>query len=156
MIFTSMKNRKLIEAFGDPIGSYAGITAVGAHDLGEPCHKCSMMPDVEFDCGCNSEEEVCEGCGMPVEQCACGGGDVCPRCGQMSLEPGAPCTCGLQESKGPSKKTAKKILKGAVTATQKAQQVDSWATNPWAAANWMSQKAGVPLHGKKKKAKKKG
>jgi len=147
-----MKNKHLIETFGDPIGSYAGTSAVGARDLGEPCESCKMMPHVDHGCGCEVEEEMCTGCGMPVDQCVCQDSDVCPSCGMMNLEPGAPCSCVMSEAKGktPSKKTAKKILKGAATATQKASKVDSWAENPWAAANWMSQQAGVPLHGKKK------
>ena len=145
----------LTETFGDPIGSYAGAAPVGVIDsrgMGEACMTCGMMP-AESSCGCaEMQEEMCEMCGMPVGQCTCQQASTCPACGMMPLEMGAPCECAMTEAKkGPSKKTAKKILKGAVTATEKAEKVDSWATNPWAAANWMSQQAEVPFHGKKKK-----
>ena len=152
-----MKTRDyLTEMFGDPIGSYAGMAPVGVADvreMAEPCSECGMMPMTsESDCGCGGGTEMCEMCGMPVDQCSCQQASACPACGMMPLELGAPCECAMTEAKkGPSKKTAKKILKGAVTATEKAEKVDSWATNPWAAANWMAQKAEVPLHGKKKK-----
>ena len=150
----------LAETFGDPIGSYAGEAPAGVADeraFGEVCAKCNMMPqDLESGCGCEAmEHDACEMCGMPIDQCACQQMMTCPKCGMMPSEPGSECTCAMAEAKaGPSKSTAKKILKGAVTATEKAQKVDSWATNPWAAANWMSKKAGVPFHGKKKKSKK--
>lgn len=151
-----MKTRDyLTEMFGDDIGSYAGSAPAGAIDsraMGEACMTCGMMP-IESNCGCaETNEEMCDGCGMPASQCGCQQAAACPACGMMPLEMGAPCECGIMEAKkGPSKSTAKKILKGAVTATEKAEKVDSWATNPWAAANWMAQKADVPLHGKKKK-----
>ena len=147
--------------FGDPIGSYAGESMVGARDASAPCSECGMMPlEIEAaPCSCGAQEsapdKMCDGCGMPVDQCVCDQASTCPACGMMPLELGGGCECSMTEAKkGPSKKTAKKILKGAVTATQKAKKVDSWATNPWAAANWMSQQAGVPLHGKEAKKKK--
>jgi hypothetical protein len=193
-----MKNSKLTEMFGDPIGSYAGKAPTGVVDVrmsGDVCDQCGMFP-VDGNCGCDSseqsmenlaydmmpEEEMCQACGMPVshcdcenagvctacnmmpmeldgDDCGCGGekeeAEICSSCGMMNMNPGLPCGCSMMEAKkGPSKKTAKKILKGATTATEKAKKVDSWATNPWAAANWMSQQAGVPLHGKKSKKKK--
>lgn len=197
-----MKTRdKLVEMFGDPIGDYAGAAPTGVMGTGmtdEVCSECGMMP-VEGMCGCDEaaqptedlaysmmpEEETCQACGMPADQCDCQGAEVCPSCsmmpldlddggcgcdaevgddlgdevcpscGMMNMNPGSPCECTMMEAKkGPSKKTAKKILKGATTATEKAEKVDSWATNPWAAANWMAQQAGMPLHGKETKKKK--
>lgn len=147
----------LTETFGDPIGSYAGSAPAGAADIreaGKPCAECGMMSQtLESDCGCGASMG-CEMCGMPVDQCTCSQAATCPACGMMPLELGAPCECAMTEAKkGPSKATARKILKGAVTATEKAKEVDSWATNPWAAANWMSQQAKVPFHGKEKKKK---
>jgi hypothetical protein len=156
-IFIVMKAKDyLTETFGDPIGSYAGNAPAGVmvtREAGMACGKCGMMPQtVESDCGCGGmEPETCEMCGMSVDQCMCQQAATCPACGMMPLQLDAPCECAMMEAKkGPSKSTAKKILKGAVTATQKAKKVDSWATNPWAAANWMSKEAGVPFHGKKK------
>lgn len=118
------------------------------------CPECGMEM-LGGSCGCSHEAEECAECGMmPVQgECGCSmneGDGSCDECGMTE----GMCECGMNEGKkkrtGPSKSTAKKILKGAVTATQKAHKVDSWAKNPWAAANWMSQKAGVALHGKKK------
>jgi hypothetical protein len=160
-IFIDMRAKDyLAETFGEPIGSYAGNAPTGVMDTreaGMPCEECGMMSQsVESDCGCGGmESEMCGMCGMPADQCSCEQASVCPMCGMMPLELEGPCTCAMTEAKkGPSKSTAKKILKGAVTATEKAKKVDSWATNPWAAANWMSKQAGVPFHGKKKKKKK--
>jgi len=45
------------------------------------------------------------------------------------------------KKKGPSKKTAQKILRGTKTFKQKMKKVDSWADAPAAAAAWMTHKA---------------
>lgn len=44
--------------------------------------------------------------------------------------------------KGPSKKTAQKILKGTKTFKDKMKKVEKWADNPAAAAAWMKKRAG--------------
>lgn len=44
--------------------------------------------------------------------------------------------------KGPTKKTAKKILRGTKTFKDKMKKVEKWADDPAAAAAWMMKKAG--------------
>ena len=46
-----------------------------------------------------------------------------------------------KKRKGPSKKTAKKILKGTKTFKDKVKKVSGWAKDPEAAAAWMMHKA---------------
>ena len=46
-----------------------------------------------------------------------------------------------KRKKGPSKKTAQKILKGTETFADKMKRVSGWADNPAAAAAWMMHKA---------------
>ena len=118
----------LAERFGDPIGSYAGVSAAGVHDT-EKMH----------------DESVCQACGlMPVGgKCGCSESEVCSSCGMMpfSLDASA-CECGMNEAKkGPSKKTAKKILRGTKTFKQKMKKVEKWADDPASAAAWMTHKA---------------
>lgn len=158
MIFNSMnKNleKTILEMFGEPIGKVPGITTVGAvgvrnmseDDLGDVCPSCGMM-SVDGQCACpqNSMEPSCEGCGMPASQCSCPMRDVCPMCGMMPPAIDRPCGCAMTEAKkkkqkGPSKKTAKKILKGADTFEKKMEKVSGWAENPAAAAAWMMHRA---------------
>ncbi len=45
------------------------------------------------------------------------------------------------KAKGPTKKTAQKILKGTKTFKDKVKKVEKWADEPEAAAAWMSKKA---------------
>jgi len=122
--------RMLQEKFGMPIGSYAGEPAIGVRDQREG----------------DLEELLCPGCGMmPVGgSCGCEQSEVCPRCGMMPLAVDAPCSCVVAEAKkkgGPSKKTAKKILRGTKTFKQKMKKVEKWAEDPAAAAAWMMHKA---------------
>lgn len=147
--------------FGDPIDSKMGtkigdvpgikvVGAVGARDLdedgmGDICPTCGMM-SVAGKCGCMPSEQSCEGCGLPVSQCVCDMSGVCPACGMMATQIEQPCGCAMTEAKkkkqkGPSKKTAKKILKGADTFAKKMEKVSGWAENPAAAAAWMMHKA---------------
>ena len=66
---------RLREAFGDPIGSYAGDAPVGVRD----------------------ERMECAGCGMQISQCDCPSSGTCPTCGMMPI--GGECECsGLTES----------------------------------------------------------
>ena len=46
-----------------------------------------------------------------------------------------------KKNKGPSKKTAKKILRGTKTFKDKIKKVSGWAEDPAAAAAWMMHKA---------------
>lgn len=46
-----------------------------------------------------------------------------------------------KRNRGPSKKTAKKILKGTKTFKDKVKKVSGWAEDPEAAAAWMMNKA---------------
>lgn len=95
--------RRLLERFGDPIGSYEGNPPHGAPDA---------RANEEKACECGKNEGVCE-CGMTE----------------------------AKKKKGPSKKTAQKILKGTKTFKQKMQKVSGWAEDPAAAAAWMMHKA---------------
>lgn len=163
MIFNFMKKnleKTILEMFGDPIepkmgtkiGDVPGITTVGAvgvRDLGEDsmgeiCPDCGMM-SINGMCGCGSSEQSCESCGLPVSECQCKISGVCPACGMMAPQIEQPCMCAMTEgkkkNKGPSKKTAKKILKGADTFAKKMEKVSGWAENPAAAAAWMMHKA---------------
>ena len=159
-----MRNRIdniLEERFGKPIGDYAGEPLVGVRDereesinvseVIEECKTCEMLP-VEDQCGCGEEKR--EGCGMPVSQCSCPRQDVCPMCGMMriptGLSMGPSCSCGMYEGKGsgPSKRTAKKILRGAKSFSQKMKRVSGWAEDPAAGAMWMTMKAGLKPHGR--------
>jgi hypothetical protein len=67
-----------------------------------------------------NEEKMCEGCGCSESVCE----------------------CGMTEARrGPTKKTAKKILRGTKTFKQKMKKVSGWAEDPAAAAAWMQHKA---------------
>jgi len=144
-----------------------GVRDMHEDNLGDICPSCGMM-SIDGKCGCPEveQEKVCEGCGLPASQCQCGMKSVCPMCGMMPVQLDAPCSCGLNEveegsacgecgmyeseckcgmseakKKGPSKETAKKILKGTKTFAQKMKKVSSWAEDPAAAAAWMAHKA---------------
>lgn len=151
-------DRILEERFGRPIGTYAGEPLAGVRDEREDlpetieeCKKCEMLP-IEDQCGCG--EEKCEGCGMTASQCTCPQSDVCPVCGMMKvpmgLSIGPSCSCGMHEGKrkGPSKKAARKILRGAGSFSEKMKRVSGWAEDPAAGAMWMTMKAGLKPHGK--------
>lgn len=121
----------LQEKFGMPIGTYAGEPLVGVRDerqlvdSEEPlmCSACGMMP-IGGMCGCDQAEE-------------------CPRCGMLPAATNTPCSCSISEAKkgGPSKKTAKKILRGTKTFKEKMKKVGKWADDPAAAAAWMMHRA---------------
>lgn len=104
-----MKNSKILEAFGDPIGSYAGDAPVGVLNAGSCCQSCGMMPtDAEGgSCGCAATEGAgCSECGMAEGDCMCQQSqqsDTCPNCGMMSMEPGMPCECMMSEGKKKAK-----------------------------------------------------
>jgi hypothetical protein len=166
--------KKIREAFGDPIGSYAGDAPAGVRDNDATCNECGMMTVSDEDCGCGGN--ICDSCGMPADKCTCQDAEVCPVCGKMStsitdpsscecskpslfevetcecggmLEKDGTCECGsthLEEGrkkkrKGPSKSTAKKILRGTKTFAQKMKKVSGWADDPAAGAAWMMHKA---------------
>lgn len=114
--------------FGKKIGSYAGDPPYGAPST-DTCSSCGMMPeDPEASCECEEMLEgtsVCDECGMNEAVCECWDG-------------------GMSETrrrKGPSSKTAKKILRGTKTFGQKVKKVEKWADDPAAAAAWMTHKA---------------
>jgi hypothetical protein len=70
--------------------------------------------------------------------------DICAECGMMTVEgDGCGCTHEVTEAKkkGPSKKTAQKILRGTKTFKAKMKKVSGWADDPAAAAAWMMKKA---------------
>lgn len=137
---------KLREAFGDPIGSYAGDAPVGVRSIiqdGNVCPSCNMMP-VGGQCGCDevtSGEELCD-CGMPVNRCECEGHmheavEPCVECGMYEVEGSCGCTHNeseLEEVTPPGKEKMVKALK-------KDPDID----NPWAVA-WAA-------HEKEKKKK---
>ena len=136
--------RVLLERFGRPIGespstvgvpderNEAGSMAISRVvrpvSEGEGCAKCGMDEEV---CECDMYEEdlneksSCDECGMSEEVC---------ECSYMSE--------GRKKGrKGPSKKTAKKILRGTKTFAAKMKKVSGWADDPAAAAAWMMHKA---------------
>lgn len=138
--------KTLLERFGRPIGespSTVGVpderneagsmsTARVAHPISEDgtCAKCGMD---EEGCECNEmyegavdELNTCDECGMYEDVCECSG----------YMSEGR-----KKKRKGPSKKTAKKILRGTKTFAQKMAKVSGWAENPGAAAAWMMHKA---------------
>lgn len=94
----NMKNRRTLnalirEAFGDPIGSYAGQSMIGVRD--------------EFPRDC--------GCGMTANECECNSssiefeqGDYCPICNSIAESIKKICTCGwINEDAGVSYADAK-------------------------------------------------
>jgi hypothetical protein len=141
------------EAFGEPIGRYAGIAVVGVRH--EPqaeevtvCKECGLMP-IGGACGCGTyiknNSPVKEGRAAKMElgtgSCSAREADEpCDQCGMMEVEIGQGCGC-VKETKGPSQKTAKKILKGTKTFKDKMKKVVGWADDPAAAAAWMMHKA---------------
>lgn len=138
-------SKTLLERFGDPIGTYAGQSTVGVRDEAEACSSCGMMP-IKGGCSCQGSD-VCPRCGMMPAQvdkpCTCGlsEGKMCEMCGMEEDV----CECGIYEAKrkkkGPTKKTAQKILKGTKTFKEKMKKVEKWADDPGAAAAWMMHKA---------------
>lgn len=96
-----------------------------------PCDECNYM-----------DEKSCSECGSFVEE------EVCTECGAMYTMAEAKRRKKKKakhqkhkSKKGPSKKTAKKILKGTKTFAAKMKKVSGWAENPPAAAAWMMHKA---------------
>jgi hypothetical protein len=118
------------------------------------CSSCSMMStDIEApSCGCLSTgdemiegivEETCSECGMSEATCECGMNEASKACSECGMDESV-CECGMNEGKkkkGPSKKTAKKILRGTKTFKDKMEKVSGWAEDPAAAAAWMMHKA---------------
>lgn len=139
-----MKNYSelLREKFGEPIGMMAGQPMVGVRDeRADVCPHCGELP-VDGVCGCGSQCPKCAE--LPVnDSCGCGlreGEKMCDEC-YMNEEM---CECGMNEAKkkkGPTKKTAQKILRGTKTFKDKMKKVSSWAEDPAAAAAWMMHKA---------------
>lgn len=148
-------SRKLQEIFGEPIGSYAGSAPVGVANEVEPCLSCGMMP-INGMCDCDHKVEddtICKGCGMMVIDGACACTHATPEPSQVTastcscgggMTQGKMCQCGgvyEAKGKGPTAKTAKKILRGTKTFKDKMQKVSGWAEEPAAAAAWMMHKA---------------
>ena len=141
----------LLEAFGDPIGSYAGETAVGVRDQRgameetSVCPDCGMMP-IDGQCGCNADD-VCPSCGMMAVggSCGCGGGveTACQECGMNELE----CECGYNQSLD---EVAPPGYEDIVKGLKKEPTVD----NPWAVA-WSMKNKGIKPKKKPKKTSKK-
>ena len=137
-----MKNysKLLNEKFGESIGSMAGQPMVGVRDERDGvCPHCGEMP-VGGSCGCGSE---CPSCGeMPVGgSCGCGLREAEKTCECGMKEDTCQCDMTEAKKKGPSKKTAQKILRGTKTFKQKMKKVEKWADNPAAAAAWMQHRA---------------
>jgi hypothetical protein len=143
------------EAFGEPIGNYAGQSNIGVRNEPETsalsvCKKCKLMP-VGGACGCGTYIKD----NSPVKEASCTAtmelasesystkeaDETCDQCGMMEVEIGQGCGCMKEAKKGPSKKTAKKILKGTKTFKDKMEKVSGWADDPAAAAAWMMHKA---------------
>jgi len=64
--------KKLLEMFGEPIGTYAGNAPEGVRNEPVICPVCKMM-FVDEKCGCEDSNDVCPTCGMmPVDgKCGC-------------------------------------------------------------------------------------
>jgi hypothetical protein len=120
-------HKKLLERFGEPIGALAGTSMIGVRDEREDldiCPDCGMLP-IGGQCGCQKKEP-------------------CSACSMMPANVNSGCECNISEGKkkkGPSKKTARKILRGTKTFKQKMKKVEKWADNPAAAAAWMQHRA---------------
>jgi len=131
-----------------PIAGRCGCEA----DSSGVCSKCGMMP-LDGICECyssgrhvNESSCVCGGNGMKQgASCECGMREMetCSQCGGMVEDGMCECGGGMYETKkkGPSKKTAQKILRGTKTFKDKIKKVSSWADDPEAAAAWMMKKA---------------
>jgi hypothetical protein len=136
-----------------------GMMSVGGGcGCGDSCPHCSQMP-VGGGCGCGGQnpmnvqqqmiglkeaDDTCDECGMNEDVCECDMREdkkACDECGMNEKV----CECGMNEGKkkkkGPTKKTAQKILKGTKTFAQKMKKVSGWADDPGAAAAWMMHKA---------------
>lgn len=115
---------------------------------GRTCSMCGGMLMTDSD--------VCDECGMyeavgdegTVKTCdECGGmyeGSYCVECGRSGMLEAVILEAKKHKGKrkkGPSKKTAKKMLKGTKTFAAKVKKVSSWADNPPAAAAWLMHKA---------------
>ena len=156
------KHQMLSEMFGDPIDSKFGtkigdvvgigkVGAVGVRSVAEDamvCPDCGMMP-IHGRCGCEPDDSgVCPSCGMMplnVEKpCSCTMTEAASFCSECGMSEGV-CECGYmnekEERKGPSKKTAQKILRGTKSFKEKMKKVSGWAEDPAAAAAWMMHKA---------------
>lgn len=131
-----------------PIDGSCDCDHSSGEDEGGVCGGCGMMV-VDGRCGCSHAAQVCPDCGMmpiggncgcgmqvmtssPASSCNCGG----------TMTQGT-CQCGTNEAKkkGPSKSTARKILRGTKTFKDKMKKVEKWADDPAAAAAWMMHKA---------------
>jgi hypothetical protein len=124
-----MQNRNIFrilqERFGDPIGDYAGDAPAGVRS--DPQIRCPVCGTGDCECQ-NSMND----------------GPICSECGMMVVEGACGCTHEIAEAKkkGPSRKTARKILQGTKTFKDKMKKVEKWADDPAAAAGWMMKKAG--------------
>lgn len=120
---------------------------------GVVCPSCEMMsPEIDSPCSCelnlSEAKSHCEGCGMSEDVCECGYMNELTdeaRCNECGMDESV-CECGYmneakKKGKGPSKKTAKKILRGTKTFKDKMKKVSGWASDPAAAAAWMMHKA---------------
>ena len=133
-----------------PIDGKCGCDHSSGSDEGAVCSGCGMMV-VDGKCGCSHETaETCPHCGMlPIGgKCGCDAMTVSVEpstssCGCGGGMTQGTCQCGMNEAKkkGPTKKTAQKILRGTKTFKDKMDKVSSWADDPAAAAAWMMHKA---------------
>jgi hypothetical protein len=119
------------------------MTVNGVCGCGEECPYCQQMPTAG-SCGCSMSGVDKPGLyAMKTEEASeeylKEASKTCDQCGMNE----GMCQCGMNqaEKKGPSKKTAKKILKGTKTFAQKMKKVSGWAEDPAAAAAWMTHKA---------------
>ena len=128
------KHEKILaEIFGDPLNVSSLDPIEVSNELGdieEVCPDCGMMP-INGRCGCAAKENgVCPICGMfPIDgQCGCKSTKLPSSLPDESQESSSGCGCsGMNQGscvceakrKGPSKKTAKKILRGTKTFAQK-------------------------------------
>lgn len=117
-------NKIIEEAFGEPIGSYAGDAPEGAPSIqAEVCPACGMMP-IDGKCGCP---------GMKHDDM------VCPKCGMIHIHEAD--KCEMTEAKKQKEDLDEVTPKGyekVVKALKKDPEID----NPWAIA-WSMEKKGI-------------
>jgi hypothetical protein len=84
--------KKLLEMFGEPIGTYAGNAPEGVRNEPVICPVCKMM-FVDEKCGCEDSNDVCPTCGMMPVDGKCG-------CVKESVE-NTSCSCHESENEEP-------------------------------------------------------
>lgn len=129
-------NKIIEEAFGEPIGMYAGDAPEGVRSIEEAdiCPVCGMMP-VDGKCGCAAAAPV-QPSAVPVEPTD---DVVCPKCGMIHVHEAD--MCEMSEKKMNETELEEVTPAGyekVVKALKKEPEID----NPWAIA-WSMKEKGI-------------